>query len=196
MLIGLAGTVALCEGRSILLQAAFLSARSFCCALLPSPLLVFLGLQVPQAAEQGEVERLHRAVTLIQQCWRRYCARKALAQSSSTMRSGSDAAPAAAAVLAGLGRDGSHGPPRRLDSMLAAVDTVEGGDPYGRVGLFAASAGVDPASLSCLCCEAPCCPPSGLSAAAAELLCLSATLPAVLPSGLLQASRGSLWMSW
>lgn len=88
---------------------------------------------MPQAAEQGEIERLHRAATVIQHSWRSYCARKALdAAAAAGQPAGGPAGPAAAAVMAGLGR---RGPLRRLDSMLAAVETVEGaGDPHSECG--------------------------------------------------------------
>lgn len=83
-------------------------------------------LQVPQAAEQWEVERLHRAAALIQQCWRRYLARKAEAAAGSR----ATALPQAVAVLQGVAR--GAGAPRRLDSVLATAETMElGGDPYG-----------------------------------------------------------------
>ncbi|EFN50645.1 hypothetical protein CHLNCDRAFT_144044, partial [Chlorella variabilis] len=95
------------------------------CAMLPFSCKVDVGTKVPRAAEQGEVERLHRGATLIQRCWRRHVARASMAAATGGAPTG--AAPAAAAVLAGLGRGRG---PRRLDSMLAAVDTVEAGDTY------------------------------------------------------------------
>lgn len=82
-------------------------------------------LQVPQAAEQWEVERLHRAATQIQQAWRRHVARRADAAASAQAA----ALPQAVALLQGVARSATG--PRRLDSMLAAVETVEHGDPAG-----------------------------------------------------------------
>lgn len=80
---------------------------------------------MPQAAEQWEVERLHRAATQIQQAWRRHVARRAEAAAGAR----ATALPQAVAVLQGVARSAAS--PRRLDSMLAAVEPAEHGDPAG-----------------------------------------------------------------
>ena len=103
------------------------------CAMLPFSVKLDVDMKVPQAAEAGEVERLHRAAATIQRCWRRHRARSELLQSAAAMAGGvgMSSMPSAVAVLRGLGRVSGRGPPRRLESMLAAVDSVEGGDVYG-----------------------------------------------------------------
>lgn len=138
------------------------------------------------------MERLHRAATLIQQSWRRYVARKTFAAQAAAAGAPprSSAVPDAAAVMAGLGR---RGPPRRLDSMLAAVETVEAGDPHSACLAAILLACLQPAAILlllnsrslCLLGAAPPCP-----SAASTPTCRSLPL---LPA---QASRGSWWMSW
>lgn len=136
--------------------------------------------QVPQAAEQGEVERLHRAAALIQQTWRTYCARKALRAAGQGM--GGSAGPSAAAVMGALGRSG---PPRRLDSMLAAVETVEGAGDYSERPL--------------LCLPALLHVSAGPTKAARTLHLATRNCLTVHPPPLpcpAQASHGSWWTNW
>eukprot|EP00887_Chlorella_sp_A99_P007742 scaffold20.g7742.t1 len=102
------------------------------CAMLPLSCKLDLSVRVPRAAEQGEVERLHQAACRIQRAWRRYCAlrafRRAAAAGAPPVSEGG--AAAAATLLAGLPAGGAGAAargPRRLDSLLEAVETTAGG---------------------------------------------------------------------
>lgn len=77
--------------------------------------------QAPQAAEVGEIERLHQAASAIQRAWRAHCTRKMLDQTSAT-----DSGALARSAAMSMADFGRRAAPRRLDSMLAAVETVEG----------------------------------------------------------------------
>lgn len=71
----------------------------------------------------GEIERLHHAASAIQRAWRAHCTRKMLDQATAAAMDSEALARSAALSLADFGRRSA---PRRLDSMLAAVETVEG----------------------------------------------------------------------
>lgn len=77
--------------------------------------------QAPQAAEVGEIERLHQAASAIQRAWRAHCTRKMMDQTSAT-----DSGALARSAAMSMADFGRRAAPRRLDSMLAAVETVEG----------------------------------------------------------------------
>jgi hypothetical protein len=93
------------------------------CAVLPFSCKVDVDMKAPQAAEVGEIERLHQAASAIQRAWRAHCTRKMLDQANAAAVDSEALARSAALSMADFGRRSA---PRRLDSMLAAVETVEG----------------------------------------------------------------------
>ena len=78
----------------------------------PRPSLPGRWEQVPQAAEQGEVERLHRAANRIQSAWRRYRRRQAWKRRMAASHSAEADGPPGTATR---GRG-----PQRLESMLGS----------------------------------------------------------------------------